>query len=251
MKNRKQKFIGFISRLLNVDIQVSEKEKEISNPDEFEDKYIFDFKNYQSQYRGNGNGGIFINQGLITGGDSVDGPQDKVVQKITVKPKDVLEELETVPTPFNLVNLDDKVFVLKQKSDMIVQNYAKREIDALIERMENRKKYDENKTFFDRFANTTDEKIANLLKKYDLVMKTSDIFIPEFPTEAIDVMREYIKKVEKLFGKKPVFYVIAENSKFQEVWDKRDPILLVQSPFGFYWQILGAWDEEMLILSEL
>ena len=51
--------------------------------------------------------------------------------------------------------------------------------------------------------------------------------------------------------KKPVFYVIAEPDKFRKAYEKRDPILLVQSPFGFYWQILGAWDKEMILLSEL
>jgi hypothetical protein len=45
--------------------------------------------------------------------------------------------------------------------------------------------------------------------------------------------------------------VIAEPDKFRKAYEKRDPILLVQSPFGFYWQILGAWDKEMMLLSEL
>ena len=42
-----------------------------------------------------------------------------------------------------------------------------------------------------------------------------------------------------------------QSHEIQEKYKQRDPILLVQSPFGFYWQILGAWDKEMLILSEL
>lgn len=50
---------------------------------------------------------------------------------------------------------------------------------------------------------------------------------------------------------KPVFYVIAEESDFKEKDKKRDPILLAQSPFGVYYDILGAWDKEMLLLSEL
>jgi hypothetical protein len=57
--------------------------------------------------------------------------------------------------------------------------------------------------------------------------------------------------MEELCGKKPVFYVIAEPDKFRKAYERRDPILLVQSPFGFYWQILGAWDKEMILLSEL
>jgi len=115
----------------------------------------------------------------------------------------------------------------------------------------NRKKYLEHKEFFDNYQNTTDEKIKILLGKYDLVMKTSDIFIPEFPDEAIAIMKEYTEKMETICEKKPIFYVIAEPEDFKKADEKRDPILLVQSPFGFYWQILGAWDKEMLLLSEL
>jgi hypothetical protein len=82
-------------------------------------------------------------------------------------------------------------------------------------------------------------------------MNTSDLFVPEFPDDAIAVMKAYTEEMDKICSKKPVFYVIAEPDKFRKAYEKRDPILLVQSPFGFYWQILGAWDKEMILLSEL
>ena len=171
--------------------------------------------------------------------------------KIKVKPIDVLNELEVIPTPFSLEKLDEKIGIMKMKSDLITQVHSKREVKALIERLNNRKKYTKNKAFFDKFQNTNDEKIDNLLNKYDLVMKESDIFIPEFPNDAITVMKEYTDMVNSICKKKPIFYVIAEPSLFRKAYEKRDPILLVQSPFGFYWQILGAWDKEMLLLGEL
>ena len=171
--------------------------------------------------------------------------------KIKVKPIDVLNELEVIPTPFSLEKLDEKIGIMKMKSDLITQVHSKREVKALIERLNNRKKYTKNKAFFDKFQNTNDEKIDNLLNKYDLVMKESDIFIPEFPNDAITVMKEYTDMVNSICKKKPIFYVIAEQSLFRKAYEKRDPILLVQSPFGFYWQILGAWDKEMLLLGEL
>ena len=117
--------------------------------------------------------------------------------------------------------------------------------------MENRKKYSEHRLFFESFTNTTEDKIKALTTKHDLVMETADIFIPEFPDEAVSIMVNYTKEVEKITDKKLVFYVIAEKEDFKQADDKRDPILLVQSPFGFYYQILGAWDKEMLILHEL
>ena len=64
-------------------------------------------------------------------------------------------------------------------------------------------------------------------------------------------MAAYTEHTVSVCGKKPIFYVIAEPDKFRKAFEKRDPILLVQSPFGFYWQILGAWDKEMLLLGEL
>ena len=235
-----------------------------SNVSGLDDTYLFDFKNYGSAYSGGFSGTVNVamanglwatndqtidpisNDSLSSGQESTHKP------KIRVTPKSVLHELETVATPFSLANLDDKIIVLKDKEKLITQAYAKREMGHLIQRIENRKKYAEHKEFFDRFQNTTDEKIDALLKNHDhLVQKTSDLFIPEFPDEAISVMKAYTEKTALICEKKPVFYVIAEADKFKEAFKKRDPILLVQSPFGFYWQILGAWDEEMLLLSEL
>lgn len=232
------------------------------------EEYLFDFLNYSSLYNGNsviptsfnGNNSSLVNNITTpsTNQDSNSGSVDNTNEndkknglKIKVKPIDVLNQLETIPTPFDLILLDEKIKILKQKEDLITQEYSKREVKALIERLENRKKYTELKDFFERFDNTNDEKIDALLNKYDLVMKTSDIFIPEFPDDAIKVMSEYTEVMKKLCGKKPVFYVIAEEDKFKKAFQRRDPILLVQSPFGFYWQILGAWDKEMLLLHEL
>jgi hypothetical protein len=217
-----------------------------------DETFLFDFKNYQSQYTG-----VTINSFISTGTEITVGGNEnsdalKILnKKIAVKPKDVLDELETVPTPWTLSNLDDKIEVLKYKAELITQHYSKREVEALVERLENRKKWGKFRNFFQEFQNTTDEKIDVLLEKYDIVMKTSDLFIPEFPDDAIAVMKKYTENMKKLCKKKPVFYVIAEPDKFKKAYEKRDPILLVQSPFGFYWQILGAWDKEMILLSEL
>lgn len=241
-----------------------------SSPNALDDTYLFDFLNYSSQYNGIGNvnsimvGGSNVMQDarLMTPEEVAMGANPLIGQpnnnnknastKIALTPKKALIELETVPTPFDLLLLDEKISMLKDKSKLITQLYAKREVNALIERIENRKKYNQFKPFFESYQNTTDEKIDLFLKKHDhLVMKTSDIFIPEFPDDAIKTMNAYTENLNKICGKKPVFYVIAEKKDFKEAYKKRDPILLVQSPFGFYWQILGAWDEEMLLLHEL
>lgn len=228
-----------------------------SSSDGLDETFLFDFKNYSSGYRGGSGIGTFLTVSggsLITdSGSDEKGSDEKesVSKKIAMKPIEILGELETIPTPWTMANLDDKIEVLKYKRDLITQKYSRREVEALIERLENRKKYDKFHAFFNSFQNTTDEKIDTLLDKYDVVMNTSDLFVPEFPDDAIAVMKQYTDNMMKLCKKKPVFYVIAEPDKFRKAYEKRDPILLVQSPFGFYWQILGAWDKEMMLLSEL
>lgn len=169
----------------------------------------------------------------------------------TATPLSVMTELERVPTPFDCENLDEKIYTLKDKSKLINQRYAKAQIDGLTERLENRKKYRDNVAFYSSFPNTTDEKIDNLLAKYKLVIKESDLFTPTFPKEAVEIMKKYSEVTKKITKEKPVFYVIAEDKDFEKKYKKLDPILLVQSPFGFFWQILGAWDKEMILLHEL
>lgn len=176
----------------------------------------------------------------------------KVEPPRSYKPIEVFHELENVPDLLSLENLDDKIAVLKMKKDLIVNNrYAKNEVIDMVGRLENRKKYEEFKDYFDQFDNTTTEKIVELVSKYKLVLKTSDLFIAAFPDEAIFIMKSYVENVKALCGKSPVFYVIAEEQMFKDEYKKKDPILLAQSPFGCYWQILGAWDKEMILLQEL
>lgn len=168
------------------------------------------------------------------------------------KPIEVFGELERVPTKIDLEKLDDKILVLNMKRKFIVNNvYAKKEMIDMVLRLENRRKYNEYKSFYEKFDTTTTEKVNALIGKYKLVLRTSDLFVSNFPDEAIKIMDEFIETTKKLCGKNPIFYVIAEEENFKEQYKKKDPILLAQSPFGIYWYILGAWDKEMMLLEEL
>ena len=215
--------------------------------DGMNDRYMYDFRSSR-----NFSGNFITSSSVPDNMDSVGNEEPpKVVPKITIKPIDVVHELERKPKSFDLEMLDEKIEVLHHKEELINQNYAKREVSAMVERLENRKQYIEFREFFEQFDNTDQEKINKLLEKYDLVMELSDIFIPDFPQEAIDIMSGYSEKMKELCNKNPVFYVIAEPDDFSKAYDKRDPILLVQSPFGFFYQILGAWDKELIMLDEL
>lgn len=240
--------------------RVSESIAEMDGGDE--EVYLYDFI---SEFGNDTSGGFItvggaeghivgINNVTVNGSGitAISSNIEKIEPKIKLKPIDVFHELEKVPAPILLENLEEKIMVLKMKKDFIKNNrYAKKEVIDMITRLENRTKYKEFEKFFSRFDNTTTDKINALVNKYELVLKTSDLFIPKFPKDAMEIMNDYKENVKKLCGKSPVFYVIAEKAMFKAEEKRNDPILLVQSPFGMYWQILGAWDKELVLLEEL
>lgn len=144
---------------------------------------------------------------------------------------------------------------------------GREEVVSMIERMQNRLRYTEVyrrvsdgvqagdqtfKDFYEQYAWTTSAKINDLLKEVtNLRSKRIEEFIPDLPDEALDVIEEYDAATLALCNKKPVYYMIADKKDFGEMDRKRDPILLVQSPFNLGWQVLGAWDEEMVYLGDL
>lgn len=172
--------------------------------------------------------------------------------KPSKKPKEVVSELDRLPHPdITPELLEQKISLLKDKKQLSLQHFVVSEIDRMILCLENRKKYNDFKDFYEKFPNTSDEKIDALCANYKLACKGIDLFVPEMPKEAIEVMKAYKEHTKKLCDRAPVFYLIAKAEDFQRKRKERDPILLAQSPFGMYWQVLGAWDEEMILLSEL
>lgn len=130
--------------------------------------------------------------------------------------------------------------------------HAGKEIASIIERLENRRKLSGVKAVVESYPHTTSELINDVMEHHkNLRFKPAAEFVPDFPTDAIKAMKEYDDMCMKVCGKKAVFYVIAQSKDFEKVAKRRDPILLAQSPFGFFWQILGAWDEEMMYLGDL
>ena len=178
-----------------------------------------------------------------------------------VTPKQVFHELERVQTMFSLLDIEKKILLFKSMTSLIRRENMggiKATLGDIELRLTARLKYRNDKAvraFFDQFQNTTDVLIENLLARYEhLRIGPADDFIPEMPDDALTYMLDYAKWTHKVTGKKPVFYLIAGENDFkrQECGRaNRDPILIVQSPFGFYWQILGAWDEEMRHVQEL
>lgn len=220
---------------------------ELNKPKLKESQYIYDFLNANSIFN--------RNHMRLTMIDDLDGNltnENKELPQEQPSPKSIMHELEHVPNQFNLQHLDEKIEILNKKAELSINEISKNELKRMTLCLQNRKKWEEFKTYYTNFPLTNTENIEKLINKYaHLTVKESDIFIPEFPDDAIKVMEEYIKTTMDLCNLKPVFYVISKREDFGEKYKKRDPILIVQSPFGLFWNILGAWDEEMILLTEL
>lgn len=180
-----------------------------------------------------------------------------------VSPKAALDDLGVVPTPANMEGLDERITRLVQSLTLVRidrnRGGVSKTIQDMLERLRNRQVYRDHtqvQEFFDRYKCTTDALLVKLLDKHKhLRIGPVDDFIPEMPAVAQQTMLDYSDRMQTWFNSRPCFYIIAKANEFVQTQGKRrdrDPILLVQSPFGLYWQILGAWGtEDMLALKDL
>ena len=130
--------------------------------------------------------------------------------------------------------------------------YGKREIKSIIERLKNREKIDKVKNVVDKYPHTTSLLLNQVLENHkNLKFRKAEDFIPDLPVGATRSMKEYNDMCQKLCKKDTHFYIIAEQKDFERVQKRRDPILLAQSPFGFFWQVLGAWADEVKYIGDL
>lgn len=202
-------------------------------------------------------------------------------------PKDIFE-LKTLNQPeFGIktdpVYLDTEIATLKEKLELFAKprkvrrgvlrnrpnnsddmaidvdsgavKYGRQEVESMIQRLTNRKKLatqDMLRKTVNRWPHTTNDAIRAVLSAHKHLEAVSmRPMLPDLPSEAVKAMMAYKNMTLGLCGAEPVFYLIRERSKAADVARKRDPILLAQSPFGFFWQILGAWDKEVVLLEEL
>lgn len=227
-------------------------------------KHLPDFKTI-------GNGGNWQSDEVIqwVSTATIGTPNDKALVKIEDKPKKEktklspkkvydLKMLHNMGFSINMEAkyVDEQIADFKSKLGLLKEpSYNHRgfdEIGSILIRMENRKKYASVKNTFEKFPYTTNQRIENVIKKHDyLKLGEIDQFVADLPKEATDTMKEYNSATQKICGKNAVFYIIADKKDFEKTSSRRDPILLAQSPFGHFWQILGVWEKEMLFLEEL
>jgi len=149
-----------------------------------------------------------------------------------------------------LTDFKDKLALIKSEEYDMARGV--KEIASIVSRLENRKKYYLQDEFYSQFPYTSSSKIDEIVKKHNY-LKLGQVasFMADMPKDAVSVMKEYNNATKDVCGKQAVYYIIADKKDFEKKDKRRDPILLAQSPFGHFWQILGAWDKEMLFLEEL
>ena len=78
------------------------------------------------------------------------GLSDEIIKdaRQEIKPILVKEELETIPVPFTLEDLDEKINLFKAKSTLIAQKFSKAQVDGFIQRLLNRQHYIKYKDFW-------------------------------------------------------------------------------------------------------
>src|SRR5258708_2684184 len=104
--------------------------------------------------------------------------------------------------------------------------FGYQEIESIITRLENRfslVRGDVNvKDIVEKYPHTTSDLINDVLKKNtNLSFHLASDFVPDFPVEAIEAMKDYEHLCYLLCKKKPVFYVIAQQKDFEKRSEER------------------------------
>ncbi|MDI6808434.1 MAG: hypothetical protein QME66_05565 [Candidatus Eisenbacteria bacterium] len=203
-----------------------------------------------------GNGFVqVIDEGSITFQDgTVIGRTQKVDTRESKKPIEVWELLKDQTEPIvDTSNLVQKIKTIKKRIKILEDHVSIFDLNAeytVLGFLEARKKYDTYKHLFS-YPTTHEQAIRNLCATYRLKIVPVTQYSGTMPEEAIDELLTFKHSCLKIRKDKPVVRLIVQDFDPKTELKKRDPILLVSSPFGNWDYVLGAWDKEVLIVDEL
>ena len=221
-------------------------------------KIIDRIKGRKGTYRSMFDGGFMQitdswGQVSFSDGTVISSGQKKVDERKNLKPVEVWQSLKIQEPVIDLSDLDKKIKVIKERikvlSDYTSETNLQEEHEVL-GYLEARKKYIKYKELF-AYPTTNDELIQNLCKEYKLKLVGVTQYSGTMPQEAIDELIKFKKSCLKIRSDKPIVRLIVPDNDPKIEKRKRDPILLVSSPFGRWDYILGAWDKEVLIVDDL
>ena len=180
-------------------------------------------------------------------GSSNSKEKDKRIDK---KPVEIFEKIISEEPKIDLSDLDGQIKIVKERMNALTQHV--RGADLQHEKIAlgfllARKKYEKNVTKF-QWAITNQDMIDELCKKYKVKTVGIDLYYRNIPTEGVDEIKKFGEALAYVSHNDPIFKLIIDDGGKEE---KKDPILLAQSPFGNWYYILGAWDKEVEIVDKL
>lgn len=171
--------------------------------------------------------------------------------RIEKKPVEVVGEIVAEKPVIAIDKIAQQIKIVETRR-RILQQYngnSSDEVEAL--KYLNARRYYKKYEHLFPWVITNDTLIEALIKKYKLQNVSFSSYSKSVPHEATDELEKFGKAWEKVVddeNHKPSIRLITD---YQGPEHKKDPILIVSSPFGRWWYILGAWDKEVEIVDEI
>ena len=180
-------------------------------------------------------------------GDSKTKKDDK---RIVKKPVEIYEQIISQEPQINLNNLDGQIKLVKERMKVLTQhtrNVDLKHEKIAVDYLKARKKYEKYKDLF-KWAITNKDMIDKLCKKYKVKKVSFNDYYRNIPKEGVDEIKKFGEALQNISSNDPEFSLIIDDGGKEQ---RKDPILLANSPFGNLYYILCDWDKEILIVDDL
>lgn len=167
------------------------------------------------------------------------------------KPVQVVGEIIAKKPEIQTGGLKDQIKIVEARLKVLKKYGGNTSDETLaLQFLKARQKYTKTEKLFSEWPITTDEMIQELVKKYKVQFVNFYSYSKSLPIQATEQLEKFGAAWEKVVDDdtKPDLRMITD---YKGTEHKKDPILLAASPFGAWWHILGAWDEEVKIVDDL
>jgi acetolactate synthase small subunit len=164
------------------------------------------------------------------------------------KPVEIVGEIVSEKPVMVLENIEEQIKIVSRRLKVMKRVKGQTYDEEIALGFLNARRYYRKYEHLFRWSITTNEMIAALCKKYKVRMVDFGSYSKNVPNEALDELEKFAVAWDKVRKDTPVLKLIVDEGGKET---KKDPILLMSSPFGRWWYIGGAWDKEVLIVDDL
>ena len=180
--------------------------------------------------------------------DLADGLGLKKDKRKVKKPIDVVEEIITKVPKINLSDINKNIKIVKKRIvDLKRIRVSPSDEKKALAYLEARKSFIKYKDLF-KWRVTTTQLVDKLCRKYKMQMTSINMSYKNLPSKAFDELNKFQDAYKKVSKAIPEFVLIVDEGGPE---DKKDPILLANSPFGQWWYVIGAWDEPVAVIDSI